>query len=45
MTAQGAQRELPADADRFRKIAEDWVLWDNLGMMRQLGMGPEPPAP
>jgi steroid delta-isomerase-like uncharacterized protein len=27
------------------KIAEDWVLWDSLGMMQQLGIGPEPPAP
>lgn len=27
------------------KIAEDWVLWDSLGMMQQLGLGPEPPAP
>lgn len=27
------------------KIAEDWVLWDSLGLMQQLGIGPEPPTP
>lgn len=26
------------------KIVEDWVLWDSLGMMQQLGIGPEPPG-
>lgn len=25
------------------KIAEDWVLWDSMGMMQQLGMGPGGP--
>lgn len=27
------------------KIVEDWVIWDSLGMMQQLGIGPEPPTP
>lgn len=26
------------------RIAEDWVLWDSLNMMQQLGIGPEPPG-
>ena len=26
---------------RDGKIAEDWVLWDSMGMMQQLGMVPE----
>lgn len=25
---------------RDGKIAEDWVIWDSMGMMQQLGMGP-----
>ena len=27
------------------KIAEDWVLWDSLGLMQQLGMGPGADGP
>lgn len=25
------------------KIAEDWVIWDSMGLMQQLGMGPGGP--
>lgn len=27
------------------KITEDWVIWDSMGLMQQLGMGPGADGP